>query len=55
MTRIGLLSDTHAFWDDKYLNTLRIVMNMARRRHRLGGVARKLVRFPPLPGCIWKY
>ena len=28
---------------------------MACRRHRLGGSRPETVRFPPLPGCIWKY
>ena len=37
MTRIGLLSDTHAFWDDKYLKYFENCDEI------------RTIRFPPLP------
>lgn len=52
MTRIGLLSDTHAFWDDKYLKYFE---NCDEIWHAgdIGSVeVAQTVRFPPLPGCM---
>ena len=48
MTRIGLLSDTHALWDEKYLEYFESCDEISCRRYQFGKVAEKLAAFRPL-------
>ena len=53
MTRIGLLSDTHAYWDEKYLEYFESCDEIWHAGD-IGSVevAEKLAAFRPLPGSL---
>ena len=52
MTRIGLLSDTHAYWDEKYLEYFEPCDEIWHAGD-IGSL--EVSRLPSIPGGIWKY